>query len=380
MKKTLLSAVFFLAALTCVNAQSVTYTNELLEIEDLSGYNIYPNGSLTGTLTAIEISATKVSGTMDAGELAIYITPTSAFGMNGLVYAGGTDNWINATDWQPWPVNDGTNISGTITLATPIDFPAGTTNFVRIVNLSDFTGEWSDITVTFYGVSEVCGAAGNCTWDMITNVNFAGIDNTTGCGVGFTNYNMTADVEIGSTYTLSVTAESEPFSSLFAFIDWNGNGVLDDDGEVYALGSWTTAPGLQTLTQDIEVPASAEIGEIEMRVFLVWSETELTDLDPCAAVAYGEVENYKVNVQSSASISDFSSSFSVYPNPAKDVLNISNSIGAEINTITVSDINGRTVKQFGSVSQINISDLNAGVYFVNISSNEGSLTKKVVKQ
>lgn len=73
-------------------------------------------------------------------------------------------------------------------------------------------------------------------------------------------------------------------------------------------------------------------------------------------------------------------SFSVYPNPTKDVLNIANSIGAETNTVTVSDINGRTVKQFGSVSQINIADLNAGVYFVNISSNEGSLTKKVVKQ
>jgi hypothetical protein len=91
-----------------------------------------------------------------------------------------------------------------------------------------------------------------------------------------------------------------------------------------------------------------------------------------------------VEVDTSASVdSALAGSFSVYPNPAKDMLNISNSIGAEINSVTVSDINGRTVKQVaanGVESQINIADLNAGVYFVNINSNQGSLTKKIVKQ
>lgn len=83
-----------------------------------------------------------------------------------------------------------------------------------------------------------------------------------------------------------------------------------------------------------------------------------------------------------ASAEDFvTSTFSIYPNPVKDILNISNSIGAEINSLTIVDINGRTVKQINSnISQINISDLNAGVYFVNINSNEGSLTTKIVKQ
>lgn len=90
-------------------------------------------------------------------------------------------------------------------------------------------------------------------------------------------------------------------------------------------------------------------------------------------------------VAATASVdSALAGSFSVYPNPATDVLNISNSINAEINAITITDINGRTVKQIainGSVdSQINISELNAGVYFVNINSNEGSLTKKIVKK
>ena len=96
------------------------------------------------------------------------------------------------------------------------------------------------------------------------------------------------------------------------------------------------------------------------------------------------IDDFEVTTTGTVSVDNvLAGSFSVYPNPAKDILNISNSIGAEINSVTVSDINGRTVKQVavnGVESQINIADLNAGVYFVNITSTEGSLTKKIVKQ
>ncbi len=96
---------------------------------------------------------------------------------------------------------------------------------------------------------------------------------------------------------------------------------------------------------------------------------------------YAIIDNFKTNDEDASTGNFTASSFSVYPNPAKDVLNISNSINAEINSVIVTDINGRTVKQANSnVSQINVSDLNAGVYFVNINSNEGSTTKKIVKQ
>ena len=50
-------------------------------------------------------------------------------------------------------------------------------------------------------------------------------------------------------------------------------------------------------------------------------------------------------------------------------------------SISVSDINGRMVKnQIGADAQINVSDLNAGVYFVTIESNEGMTKKKFIKQ
>ncbi|MFN7015088.1 MAG: T9SS type A sorting domain-containing protein, partial [Bacteroidia bacterium] len=60
-----------------------------------------------------------------------------------------------------------------------------------------------------------------------------------------------------------------------------------------------------------------------------------------------------------------SNSFTIYPNPVSNLLNISNSNNFDIKNISVTDINGRVVKkQSGDLTQINVSDLNAGVYFV----------------
>ncbi len=72
--------------------------------------------------------------------------------------------------------------------------------------------------------------------------------------------------------------------------------------------------------------------------------------------------------------------FSLYPNPTSSILNITNSDNLDIKNISVVDINGRVVKnQAGSLTQINVSDLNAGVYFVTIETNEGTGTSKFIK-
>lgn len=76
-------------------------------------------------------------------------------------------------------------------------------------------------------------------------------------------------------------------------------------------------------------------------------------------------------------------SLSVYPNPANDVVNVTNAENILVNGITVTDLNGRTVKssKFDGVAnaQINISDLASGVYMMTVSSDKGSMTKKIVK-
>ena len=85
--------------------------------------------------------------------------------------------------------------------------------------------------------------------------------------------------------------------------------------------------------------------------------------------------------------SDFNSvpvSFSsVYPNPVADFANI-NLLDANINAITVVDINGRVVKQGNSSEVLNgkidLSDLTAGIYFMTIDTDKGVSTEKIIKK
>lgn len=78
----------------------------------------------------------------------------------------------------------------------------------------------------------------------------------------------------------------------------------------------------------------------------------------------------------------FKTNFAVFPNPAHDTLNLKNTNAIAIDSIEMTDANGRIVKQFqvGQVSeQLNISDLNSGVYFLRIKSKQGIGSAKIVK-
>jgi Secretion system C-terminal sorting domain len=76
----------------------------------------------------------------------------------------------------------------------------------------------------------------------------------------------------------------------------------------------------------------------------------------------------------------FKSNFAVYPNPVNNVLTISNLSNIAINASQITDINGRTVKTVkGMTNEINVSDLNAGVYFLKITTDQGTGTTKIIK-
>lgn len=70
---------------------------------------------------------------------------------------------------------------------------------------------------------------------------------------------------------------------------------------------------------------------------------------------------------------------SVYPNPAQDVLNISNS--ESVLSYTVHSITGQLVDH-GAINgdQLDVSNLNEGLYFLEISNESGSRTIKFVKR
>jgi hypothetical protein len=92
-----------------------------------------------------------------------------------------------------------------------------------------------------------------------------------------------------------------------------------------------------------------------------------------------------VSVSIPLSREDFlSSNFEVYPSPASDIITVSNKNNVSVNSITIVDLNGRVLNQLRytnqSKVQINISNLSAGIYMMNINTVNGIATKKIIKK
>lgn len=80
-------------------------------------------------------------------------------------------------------------------------------------------------------------------------------------------------------------------------------------------------------------------------------------------------------------------SLSLYPNPVKDILNISFGVNEKLNVkIYIADINGKTVKILSEISLKNslklsydISELKSGTYFLNIADQTRINSSKFIK-
>ena len=79
----------------------------------------------------------------------------------------------------------------------------------------------------------------------------------------------------------------------------------------------------------------------------------------------------------------FSNKFSTYPNPANSIVTLSNTDNLLVTAVSISDINGRTVKnmEVNNLSEVemNVAELTSGVYFINVTTDSGNAVKKFIK-
>ena len=71
----------------------------------------------------------------------------------------------------------------------------------------------------------------------------------------------------------------------------------------------------------------------------------------------------------------------IYPNPARDFVKLS-AISSQLSTVRVYNCLGMLVEEIevnSSEVEINTSGYNAGIYFINIQTKEGNVTKKIIK-
>lgn len=71
-------------------------------------------------------------------------------------------------------------------------------------------------------------------------------------------------------------------------------------------------------------------------------------------------------------------SFQLYPNPSSSVVNVLSS--EEITEINMYNVQGALVRKSKETQSLNISDLQTGIYFVNVTTPFGISTKKLIKK
>jgi len=189
----------------------------------------------------------------------------------------------------------------------------------------------------------------------------------------------------GNTYTVSVkyngvNTQNNATPPVVTEADQSFEVVAVDADGIYMLGEQTGITQNGELLTDLE--GNAPTGTFTFTPeadgeysFAIHSNTE---------GGTGALLIFEINVTGTMGVTAPSvASFSVSPNPANTVVTIANGNNALVNAVSVSDMNGRVVKTaaFDGVAQaqVNVSDLANGVYMMTISSDKGSVTKKIVK-
>ncbi|MDZ4756536.1 MAG: BNR-repeat neuraminidase N-terminal domain-containing protein, partial [Bacteroidota bacterium] len=141
----------------------------------------------------------------------------------------------------------------------------------------------------------------------ITNVTFAGINNTTSAPSGSSTTNdysyLTASVQKSQTYTISLTAEVANYwwtGYTGVWIDWNNDGTFSSGEKI---GETSDGSGGSSTGQlSVTIPCSATLGSTRMRIVHENHYGGSGALDPCYQYAgyLGETEDYSVDIADSS--------------------------------------------------------------------------------
>ncbi|MFK5959610.1 MAG: GEVED domain-containing protein [Lutibacter sp.] len=299
-----------------------------------------------------------------------------------LSWSGATDN-IAVTGYDVFK-NGSLLTSVTSTSYQVTGLNAGTTyNFT--VKAKDAAGNSSvdsntaTITTSVQSLT-YCSSKGNIVTDeYIGKVQIGTINNSSGNGNGYSDFtaistSISGTTSITITPTWTGTVYNEGYS---VWIDYNQDGDFVDAGEqVWSKAASKTTPVSGTFT----IPTTALAGVTRMRVSMKYNGIPTA----CETFTYGEVEDYTVIIGGTARNNDIayitSNIITIYPNPVKGnylTVKMSNNTDA---IYIIANILGQTVKSGSLNNTINIGDLKAGLYIININDGIKITTKKFIKE
>jgi PKD repeat protein len=339
--------------------------------------------------------------------VSISTSPVADFSSNmNTLTANGSVNFSdistnNPNSWS-WTFEGGT--PATSTAANPIVTYkiAGKYDVALVVSNaygSDTKIKIDNITVNPIVVDPVvpvnyCASNGNASKEWITGVSMNG-STYTSVSSGRTGYeNFTAkafNVIANKTYSITLTPKYSGKVSASAWsvwIDFNHDSDFNDPGEQVLVASNLKAE----FSKSITIPSGALTGPTRMRVSMKRATVPL----PCEAFAYGEVEDFTINISAPA-LGDISIksatigspatgqpvSFKLFPNPVSKVLNLIVEEVFEQDAYSIYNITGALMnkKPFNSThTQVDVSNLPAGIYLIKVENGNQTFQEKFIKE
>ena len=234
-----------------------------------------------------------------------------------------------------------------------------------------------------------CSYKGTTSYEWIDYVSFGGMTNTTGANGGYGDFtSKVATVAKGSTskIVLSVGYASTTYKEYWSvWIDFNKNGTFETSERVVA-GSASSAGNVSA---NVTIPASAQLGQTRMRVAMKDTAQHTTS---CGTYNFGEVEDYTVNITSSTTRdselvradklgNNNALDLIAYPNPSVDFVQVKLASKSDKMTYKIVNTIGRVVQagRLGS-SNINVTNLNTGMYILEVNDGQKVLTTKLLKK
>jgi hypothetical protein len=359
MKKLLLSTLVLFVTSLCVNAQ-------VLQSDNFDSYNVGNVGTLTDGAEAGQggwftfIAATGSDNTSNNNFQFVDGDPSDKdFRLTGSATAAGTRfMWQDGlvTAWAERTV-------GNEIIEVEFDYFTGSTtasnNEFRVYIYSDETP------------AKVLAGIGIAKNLVVSGVNFSNVVR------GFLHWTSTPgtgtySIGLGESATAPLTLPQDTWVRLgFSF------------NKTTAEVIWKSSLGLNgSFTGNAQFPmvtAGINPGEVD---FLGIAGTGNT------TSSFADFDNFQVRATLTddllSSENEFATAnFSIYPNPASDVINL-NAGNLIINSVKITDINGRVVSTFNvnltSSVEINVSDLTTGIYFLTVDTDQGVGTSKIVKK
>ena len=238
-------------------------------------------------------------------------------------------------------------------------------------------------------VSKYCSSKGNNSNNQyIDFVGLGDMQNSSGSDGGYKDFtSRVAKITKNKTNTLTLSAGFSGASSKIkwvVWIDYNQDGVFANKEKIVSRASSKS----DNLKFDVTIPKKAKLGLTRMRVTLKNGSKPKA----CGTFENGEVEDYTVNITSSDSnnfgIINTSLNASnnekfnlmIYPNPAANLIHINTQFNPVSTTYKVMNIMGSVLKSGNLTPTIDISDLNTGLYLLELNNGEEIITKKLMKK